>query len=238
MDITPSAATDSITVAIMGTPGSGRATLAATLSPLVPHMHFVVADLPHLPQADALLLVASAAQGVDGSAAAAWEHAAEQSLPRLMAMTHLDVGRVDDDEMRLIAERVLGEELLPLTLPLADDDEELAGTLTLTTMVIRDEHAGLVRDADAEHREIAGAARERLVEAVLANTANETLVSSALLGIEPSPERLDAELMSLARQGVLALALPVVATPIDGRPAVGLNELAATITRVLTDPAS
>lgn len=222
------------TVVVLGAVGSGRHTLVAALEPLVDGAQWSH-DATRLSgsTADCVLVVtASALQGMDGSVAEAWERAAESAVPRILVITHLDVGRVDDDEMRLIAERILGEDLLPLHLPLADDDEEIAGLLTLTTMVIHDEANGLVREADAEHREIAGPARDRLLEAVVANTAEESLVANALLGLDPSPERLDAEFHELVSAGVLAVAVPVVAAPLDGRPVVGVEALAALLRRV------
>jgi elongation factor G len=218
-------------VAVVGTVGSGRSTLAAELEALLPDFVFRVQPADVDLQADVLVLVASAQQGLDGASGEAWERAAEMTIPRIMAITHLDVGRVDDDEMRLIAERVLGEEVLALNLPLADDDEEMAGTLMLTTMLIQDEVAGVIREADAEHREIAGATRDKLVEAVLSNTDDEVLLSQGLLGMEPSPARLDEEVHALFSRGVLALSFPMVTVPNGDRPPVGVRDLANTLAR-------
>ena len=214
-------------ISISGSQGSGRHAIAAALGGDISILDFG-ASFDH----DLLIMVASAAQGIDAEAAHLWELAAERGVPRLLVISQLDIGRTDDDEMRLIAERILGEELLPYTLPLADDDEELAGTLTLTSMVIRDEHAGSTRAADDEHVAIAADTRERLIEAVLANTDNEVLVRNAMLGLSMSPEALEDELLHLVRQGVVALSLPVIAVSVDGRPAVGVSELAELLRRL------
>jgi elongation factor G len=219
-------------VAVVGTPESGRSTLASALADLLPIMQFDVALPGENLDMDILLLVASAQLGLDGAMGDVWERAAERAIPRIMAITHLDVGRVDDDEMRLIAERVLGEEALALTLPLADDDEEMAGTLMLTTMIIHDEVAGISREADAEHRDIAGATRDKLVEAVLANTEDEALLAQALIGLEPSPSRLDEEVHVLLAKGIMAGSFPVVTVPNGHRPPVGIRDLARTLERI------
>jgi elongation factor G len=223
-------------VAILGNAGSGRRTVAAALTDATTGIVFEI-GLPEASDSstppDAVLLIASAAQGLDDTAVDAWERAAEMAIPRILVITHLDVGRVDDDEMRLIAQRILGEEIVPLVLPLADDDEELGGTLTLTTMLIRDEVSGLLREADSEHRDIAGPTRDRLVETVAANTEDLGLVQQFMLGLEPSPERLDAEVHALAAAGAIALAMPVAAAPTEGRPAVGVRELADVLMRIM-----
>lgn len=210
----------SLRIAISGSHGCGRHAVAAALGGEV-----AILNLADSFDHDLLIMVASAAQGIDVAAADMWERAAEQGAARLLVISQLDIGRTDDDEMRLIAERILGEELLPYTLPLADDDEEFAGTLTLSTMMIRDEHAGTTRPADDEHVAIAADTRERLIEAVLANTDNDLLVRNAMLGLSMSPEALDEELLTLVRAGAIALSLPVIAVSVDGRPTVGVHEL-------------
>jgi elongation factor G len=220
-------------VAVVGTPGSGRSTLASALADLLPAMRFDVTLPDQSHEMDVFILVASAQQGLDGAMGEAWERAAERGIPRILAITHLDVGRVDDDEMRLIAERVLGEEALALTLPLADDEEEMAGTLMLTTMIIHDEVAGISREADSEHRDIAGATRDKLVEAVLSNTEDEALLAQALIGLEPSPTRLDEEVHVLLAKGIVAVSFPVVTVPNGHRPPVGIRDLASTLQRLI-----
>lgn len=214
-------------IAISGSKGAGRHAVAAVLDGDIS-----VLDLHDPFDHDVLILVASAAQGVDSSAAHMWEVAAEFGCPRLLVISQLDIGRTDDDEMRLIAERVLGEDVLPFTLPLADDEEELAGTLTLTTMVIRDELAGTTRPADDEHVSIAADTRERLVEAVLANTENEALVRNAMLGLSMAPEQLEQELFQLVSGGVISLSLPVIPVQVSGRPTVGISELKALLAQL------
>ena len=216
------------TLAITGSAGSGRTSLAQVLA-----FPYSVLDLSDTFAHDLLIVVASASQGVDGAVAAMWEHAADLGKPRLLVISHLDVGRTDDDEIRLIAERVLGEEVLPYCLPLADDEEEMAGTLTLSTLQIHDDIAGITRPADDEHVTIAHDVRERLIEAVLSNTSDEALVSKALLGLSISPEQLDQELVQLTRNGVIALSLPVIPVQVNARPRVGLDELNSLITRLI-----
>lgn len=227
------------TIAVMGSAGSGRATVGAHICarwagqpPTVLVLDVAQANaLWHdhddrgtaLP--DLVILTASGAQGLDGAWASVWERWAESAIPRLIALTHLDDGRVDDDELRMICEAVVGEPVIALTLPLADDEEEIAGTLDLLTLRIRDDLLGETRDPDPEHVSFSSTARAQVEDAVVAATDDTALVERTLMGLSMSDDVLRAQVHTLVRSGDLVASF-IATTPPAPRPPVGLEDLA------------
>ena len=72
--------------------------------------------------ADAALFVVSAVDGVDGATRMLWEECAAVGMPRAVVVTKLDKERADFDEAVAICQRVFGDGVLPLYLPMAADD--------------------------------------------------------------------------------------------------------------------
>lgn len=227
-----------MTIALMGSAGSGRHTvrdqILARWHDNAPTINiFDVVEISALwhnhdhddaPLPDLVIMTASGAQGLDGHWGPIWERWAEAATPRLVALTHLDDGRVDDDELRLICEAVLGQAILAMTLPLADDDEEIAGTLNLVTQRVRDELLSQVRDADPEHIAFSSNGRALLEEAVLAMTEDDTLVQRSLMGLSMAGEVLTHQVRVLTRAGDLVPSF-IATTPPAPRPAVGFGDL-------------
>src|SRR5256884_2193679 len=84
--------------------------------------------------ADAALFVVSAVDGVDAATAALWEECAAVGMPRAVAVTRLDHQRADFDETVARCQRIFGDGVLPLYLPmLGDDGETVAGLPGLIT---------------------------------------------------------------------------------------------------------
>ena len=72
--------------------------------------------------ADAALFVVSAVDGLDGATRMLWEECAAVSMPRAVVITKLDKDRADFDEAVAMCQRVFGEGVLPLYLPMAAED--------------------------------------------------------------------------------------------------------------------
>ncbi len=72
--------------------------------------------------ADAALFVVSAVDGVDGSTQLLWEECAAVGMPRAVVVTKLDKERADFDDVVAICQRVFGDGVLPLYLPMHADD--------------------------------------------------------------------------------------------------------------------
>ena len=169
---------------------------------------------------DAVVVAASARDGINDELASTWEALAENYIPRILVWTFSDVGRADDDDMRAIAERVLGEPTTAVALPLADDLDDFAGVLDLRDWQISD--AGGVRDADAEHRDAAANLRDELIDAVLTVVDDESAVAQRMSGMEPNATRLRALVAQAFRSGQFVPSMAVKAT----EPMIGIEVLA------------
>ncbi len=196
-------------VALLGAPGSGKSTLAAALPP------DTVLDLPGDPdlagqvwdglrRATAVLLVASPVQGLDPRTVQLFEACAD--LPRLVALTQLDRPGADADEAVALCQRLLGDQVLPLQLPLHDDDGTIGGLLDLLTLTV---HAdGERREADPEHVRLVEPLREDLLEALLTGSDGDAFDAWAS-GDQVAPGLLAAELPRAVSRGDLVPALVV-----------------------------
>ena len=87
--------------------------------------------------ADAALFVVSAVDGVDGATQMLWEECAAVGMPRAVVVTKLDKERADFDESVAICQRVFGDGVLPLYLPMAADDGTAAGLIGLLSRTRR-----------------------------------------------------------------------------------------------------
>ncbi|HEX6872066.1 MAG TPA: GTP-binding protein, partial [Micromonosporaceae bacterium] len=105
--------------------------------------------------ADAALFVVSAVDGMDAATAALWEECAAVGMPRAVAISRLDHQRADFDETVALCQRVFGDGVLPLYLPmLGDDGQSTVGLMGLITQRVFDYskgHPPQVREPDAEH---------------------------------------------------------------------------------------
>jgi elongation factor G len=88
--------------------------------------------------ADAALFVVSAVDGVDALTSALWEECAAVGMPRAVVITQLDRARADFDEAVAICQRVFGEGVQPLYLPMHSDDESVGGLIGLLSRRVYD----------------------------------------------------------------------------------------------------
>jgi elongation factor G len=142
---------------------------------------------------DAALFVVSAVGGLDARTAQLWEECASAGLPRAVVVTQLDRARADFDEAVALCQRLLGEGVLPLHVPMhADDDGGVAGVIDLLRLRVSDWSSGepVERDPDPEHLELVETLRAELLEAIIAESEDETLLDRYLAGDE-----LDAALL-------------------------------------------
>ncbi|KWX05354.1 elongation factor G [Carbonactinospora thermoautotrophica] len=136
--------------------------------------------------ADAALFVVSAADGVDGTTQMIWEECAAVGMPRAVVITKLDSPRADFEETVATCQRVFGENVLPLYLPLHADDGTVGGLIGLLSQRVFDYSSGerVERDPDPEHLPLIETARNSLLEGIIAESEDETLMDR-YLGGEP-----------------------------------------------------
>ncbi|MEV1013546.1 MULTISPECIES: elongation factor G-like protein EF-G2 [unclassified Micromonospora] len=185
--------------------------------------------------ADAALFVVSAAGGMDAATVALWEECAAVDMPRAVAVTRLDAPRADFDETVALCQRVFGDNVMPLYLPmLGDDGVSTEGLLGLITCRVFDYTAGLpadVRDPDPEHQRAIDESRDELIEGIIAESEDETLMDRYLDGEEISTEVLVDDLEKAVARGHFYPAVPVCAET-----GVGLDALLEVLTAAFPSP--
>ncbi|WP_431729216.1 elongation factor G-like protein EF-G2 [Verrucosispora sp. TAA-831] len=185
--------------------------------------------------ADAALFVVSAVDGMDAATAALWEECAAVDMPRAVAVARLDHPRADFDEAVALCQRVFGDNVVPLYLPmLGDDGESTAGLLGLITRRVFDYTAGLpaqVREPDPEHLPAIAESRDELIEGIIAESEDETLMDRYLGGEEIDPALLVEDLEKAVARGHFYPVVPVCAAT-----GVGLDVLLEVLTAGFPSP--
>ena len=172
--------------------------------------------------ADGVLFVVSAAGGLDAVTAQLWAECEAVGIPRAVVVTQLDRARADFDESVALCQRLLGDGILPLHLPMHDDDGSVAGLISLLDEKVADHSGGerVVRDADPEHLALVADLRAELVEGVIAESEDETLLDRYLAGEQVDVAVLTADLETAVARGHFHPVL--AAAPLAG---VGTREL-------------
>lgn len=203
-------------VAVVGPEGSGKSALVQALGGPVTGAGVVLLEgRSVVPLCDAVVFVLSSAQGLDPTLPLRWEEAADAGLPRLVCITQLDLPRADFDESVAVLQRVLGEGLHPVALPMLDDDENVAGVLRLLDLVLVVD--GVERPAEPEHVSLVEGLRDDLLETLLSGSSDDALFTAWLDGEEPPADVLRDELHAGVRAGVLHPVLPVTPDGVGAR---------------------
>jgi len=183
--------------------------------------------------ADAALFVVSAADGVDGATMLLWQECATIGMPRAVAVTKLEAGRADFEDTVAICQRVFGEGVRAIYLPLHGDDEEIIGNLGLLSQQIYDYSSGrrVVHAAEAEHRELIEGNRADLLEAIIQESEDDTLLDRYLGGEEMDIDVVTSDLLTAVSAGRL---FPVI--PVSTETGVGTYELLHLLTAAFPAP--
>ena len=164
--------------------------------------------------ADAALFVISAVDGVDGGTQLLWEECAAVGMPRAVVVTRLDHPRADFDELVAVCQRVFGEGVMPLMLPMMADDGTPAGFIDLLSERIHDYSSGTRVDRDPEpaHLELIEGTRSALIEGIIAESEDETLMDRYLAGEHIDTEILITDLETAVARGSF---YPVIGTAME-----------------------
>lgn len=145
--------------------------------------------------ADAALFVVSSVDGIDAATARLWDECEAVSLPRAVVVTNLDKERADFDETVAVCQRIFtgGGGILPLFLPLHGDDGTVAGFIDLLDEEMWDwsSDSVSVRPAEDEHRSLVESARGALIEGVITESEDESLMERFIGG-----EHVDIDLLT------------------------------------------
>jgi elongation factor G len=149
--------------------------------------------------ADCALFVIAANEQVDESTRELWRECAAVGMPRAVAVTKLDHARADFDATLRAAREAFGDQVVPVVVP---EDDAVTGLLTGT------------KDDDR---------RAALIEAVIEESEDETLMERYLAGEQVDEDLLVRDLEKAVASGRLHPVLAVCAT--DGRGCTELLDL-------------
>jgi elongation factor G len=165
--------------------------------------------------ADAALFVMSAADGIDGSTRMLWEECAHVGMPRAVVVSKVDSPRADFDAVVAQCQANFGQGVLPLYLPMrANPDAAPHGLLGLITHQVGEYAEGgrTSRDATSSEIDDASEARNALLEGIIAESEDETLMDRYLAGEEIDPKAVIDVLEKAVARGwfypVLAASAP------------------------------
>ncbi|WP_225799509.1 elongation factor G-like protein EF-G2 [Streptomyces sp. NK15101] len=200
--------------------------------------------------ADAALFVVSAAQEADAVAASTrmiWEECAAVGMPRAIVVTHLDTARTDFTELTAVCAELFGRDdpdaVLPLYLPVrgaegADGHAPVTGLVGLLSERIFDYSSGERREnpPDEAQRELIAEARARLIEGIIAESEDETLMDRYLGGEEIDVKTLVDDLEKAVARGTFHPVLAAAPAADGGSQGLGTLELLELITGGFPSP--
>ncbi|MFE7763287.1 elongation factor G-like protein EF-G2 [Streptomyces sp. NPDC057438] len=191
--------------------------------------------------ADAALFVVSASDGVDGSTRMVWEECAAVGMPRAIVVTHLEAARADFEEMtRICAETFGGDDpdaVLPLYLPLhgpqgPDGHAPVTGLTGLLSRKLFDYSSGERKESEPGPEQLPAIeeARNRLIEGIIAESEDETLMDRYLGGEEIDVTILVEDLERAVARGVFHPVLAAAPAADGARQGLGTVELLELVT--------
>ncbi|MEU9556797.1 elongation factor G-like protein EF-G2 [Streptomyces fumanus] len=197
--------------------------------------------------ADAALFVVSAADGVDGSTRMVWEECAAVGMPRALVITHLEAARADFEEMtRICAEAFGGDDpdaVLPLYLPLhgpraADGHAPVTGLIGLLTQKLFDYSTGERKESEpgTDELPLIEEARNRLIEGIIAESEDETLMDRYLGGEQIDVKTLIQDLERAVARGSFFPVLAAAPAAEGARQGLGTVELLELVVRGFPTP--
>ncbi|MCD9877408.1 elongation factor G-like protein EF-G2 [Streptomyces guryensis] len=191
--------------------------------------------------ADAALFVVSASDGVDGSTRMVWEECAAVGMPRAIVITHLESARADFEEMtRTCAEAFGGDDpdaVIPLYLPLhgpqgPDGHAPVTGLTGLLSQKLFDYSSGERKESEPGEDQLPEIedARNRLIEGIISESEDETLMDRYLGGEQIDVKTLVEDLERAVARGVFFPVLAAAPAADGARQGLGTVELLELVT--------
>ena len=185
--------------------------------------------------ADAVLFVVSAVDGVDAATTDLWSECARLGMPRAVAISRIDHPRANYEGVLAACQDAFGTSVLPLYLPLRSAGT-IFGLVGLLTGTVSDYSTGggtpSTRAATVGERADGAAARNTLIEGIIAESEDETLMDRYLAGEEIDVDVLISDLETAVAGGSF---YPVVLT--SAETGVGTSEVLELIGRAFPSPA-
>jgi elongation factor G len=181
--------------------------------------------------ADGALFVVCAAEGVDPATIALWAECAAVGMPRAVVIARLDHQRADAMAEMRACQEAFGAGVLPLYLPAGSGKTGLLGLITRRFFDYSNGFPPTVGEADEDDLALIDDARNELIEGVIAESEDETLMERYIEGEEIDTETLIDDLETAVARGTFHPVIPVCAT--NG---VGLAELLEALTGAFPSP--
>ena len=182
--------------------------------------------------ADAAIFVVSGAEGVDAMTMALWEECAAVGMPRGVVIARLDHHRADFNAELAACQEAFGAGVLPLYLPVpGSDNTKLVGLITQSVFDYANGYPPTVQEPDGALAELIADHRNALIEGVIAESEDETLMDRYLGGEEIDQEVLIADLETAVSRGSFYPVVPACAGT-----GLGLAEILDGIVRAFPSP--
>ncbi|WP_322779663.1 elongation factor G-like protein EF-G2 [Frankia sp. Cas4] len=184
--------------------------------------------------ADAALFVVSALDGVDGFTRLLWDECAAAATPRAIAITKLDRPQADFASTLTVCQEVFGAGVLPLYLPVGRPRPDEPGPGEQRYRLV-DLLAPAESGPASQHGGpgAVAAARDALIEGIIAESEDESLLDRYLAGERLSTKLLLDDLETAVARGRFH---PVVATVGNGTDTLGVTELLDLFARAFPSP--
>jgi len=183
--------------------------------------------------ADAALFTVPATDGVDGLTRMLWEECASVGMPRAVVITKLDHQRADFEEALQACQDAFGDSIAPLYLPVTSGSGAVTGLVGLLSGRFYDYTSGTrtERDPDPDQADRVEELRSSLIEGVIQESEDETLMERYLSG-----ENIDAKVLieDLEKAVARGSFYPVLTT--SSLQGIGLAELLEIMTQAFPSP--
>ncbi len=171
---------------------------------------------------------------MDGLTQMLWEECARVGMPRAVVITKLDHQRADFDEALRACQDAFGDSVAPLYLPVSDGPGQVRGLIGLLTGKFFDYSDGsrTERDPDPAYADRAEELRGSLIEGIIQESEDETLMDRYLSGEDIDPKVLIEDLEKAVARGSFYPVL--AASSFEG--GVGFAELLEVMTQAFPAP--
>jgi elongation factor G len=183
--------------------------------------------------ADAALFAVPATDGVDGLTRMLWEECAAVGMPRAVVITKIDHQRADFEQALSACRQAFGDSVAPLYLPVSGAKGEVSGLIGLLSGRLFDYSSGTRTETgpDSAHADRVEELRGSLIEGIIQESEDESLMDSYLSGEEIDPKGLIEDLEKAVARGSF---YPVLAA--SSPHGIGMIELLEVMTQAFPAP--
>ncbi len=181
--------------------------------------------------ADCALFVVAANEEVDEPTKSLWLECSQVGMPRAVLITKLDHARANYENALAAAQQAFGDKVLPLYLPADSPCTGLIGLLTQTHYEYADGKRTGSHEPDASYADAIEETRGSLIEGIIEESEDETLMERYLGGEEIDQSVLIDDLEKAVARGSFFPVIPVCSTT-----GVGTLELLEIIASAFPSP--